>query len=97
MNLLKRSPARLPVIEQLSEWTRERFALAGDAEVHVWEVACAVPGCPPVETVVLFWIGAQRYQLKVFKPLEQVARDDLPPAWFRDALVVADGFDCDCC
>jgi nitrate reductase delta subunit len=93
----KKSPERLEALARIEEWTRARFALSGDAQVHVWEIACAVPGCPPVETAVLFWISGQRYQFKVFKPLAEVACDDLPPAWFRDALSVAEGIDCDCC
>jgi hypothetical protein len=93
----RKSPARLQAVERLQEWTRERFGLPGEAAIHVWELACAVPGCPPVETAVLFWIAEQRYQFKVFKPLEEVVSDDLPPAWFRDALATPEGFDCDCC
>ena len=91
----RKSPERLLAVDRLEEWTRERFALPGEAAVHVWEIACAVPGCPPVETVAVFWIDGQRYQLKVFKPLEAVVSDDLPPAWFKGALAVAG--DCDCC
>jgi hypothetical protein len=90
-------PGRLDAIERVEAWTRERFGLPREAAIHVWELACAVPGCPPVETAVLFWIADQRYQFKLFKPLEGVVLDDLPPAWFRGALAVAEGFDCDCC
>ena len=93
----KKSPERLAALERVEAWTRERFGLARDAQVHVWELTCAVPGCPPVETAVLFWIADQRYQFKVFKRTEEVACEDLPPSWFRDALAVGDGFDCDCC
>jgi len=60
----RKSPERLLALDRVEEWTRERFALPGDAAVHVWEIACAVPGCPPVETVAVFWIAGQRYQLK---------------------------------
>ena len=56
-----------------------------------------MPGCPPVETLVVFWIAEQRYQLKVFKPLVDVVADDLPPAWFKSALAVAGEFECGCC
>jgi nitrate reductase delta subunit len=94
---VQKSPERLRALERIEAWTRERFALGGGAAVHVWEIACAVPGCPPVETAVLFWIGEQRYQLKVFKPMEEVAEGDLPPPWFRNALAVPEGVDCDCC
>jgi nitrate reductase delta subunit len=93
----RKTPERLEALDRVEAWTRERFGLAHGSRVHVWEIACAVPGCPPLETAVVFWIGEQRYQLKVFKPLEEVARDDLPPAWFRNALAVADGFEWDCC
>jgi len=93
----RKTPGRLRALDRVQEWTRERFALPRDAAIHVWELACAVPGCPPVETVAVFWIGEQRYQLRVFKPLEEVAADDLPPVWFKDALAVTEGFECDCC
>lgn len=93
----KPSPERLAALERVEAWTRERFGLPRDAQVHAWEVACAVPGCPPVETAVLFWIVEQRYQFKVFKPMVEVVEDDLPPSWFRRALAVAEGVDCDCC
>ena len=93
----KKSPERLAALERIEEWTRERFGLARDAQIHVLETACAVPGCPPVETAVLFWIADQRHQFKVFKPLGEIASGDLPPAWFRNALVVPDGFECGCC
>ena len=91
----KKSPERLAALERVEAWTRERFGLAPASQVHVWEIACAIPGCPPIETAVLFWIAEQRYQFKVFKRLEEVADGDLPPAWFRSALAVTG--DCDCC
>src|SRR5256885_12878890 len=51
------------------------------------EVACALPGCPPLETVVAFWTDADtRHHFKVFKPVAEVAPDDLPPAWLKNAL-----------
>ena len=93
----RKIPERVEALERVEAWTRERFALPGEAQVHLWQIACAVPGCPPVETAVVFWIGEQRYQLKVFKPPEEVVRDDLPPAWYRDALAVAEDCECGCC
>jgi nitrate reductase delta subunit len=97
LGLAVKTPERLRSLDRVEEWTRERFALPRDAQVHVWEIACAVPGCPPLETVALFWIAGQRYQFKVFKPLEEVVCDDLPPAWFIGALAVSAGIDRDCC
>ena len=83
--------------EQVREWTRARFALGEDVTVMVAEVTCAVPGCPPLETVVAFWVGETRHHFKVFKPLAEVVEDDLPPAWLKSALADIPGAGCDCC
>jgi hypothetical protein len=93
----RKTPGRIEAIDRVEAWTRERFGLAPDSQVHVWEIACTVIGCPPVETAVMFWIGDERYQFKVFKLLLDVSRDDLPPAWFKGALALAEGVDSDCC
>jgi hypothetical protein len=83
--------------EQVREWTRTRFALGEDATVMVAEVVCAVPGCPPLETMVAFWVGETRHHFKVFKPLAEVVEDDLPPAWLKGGLADVPGVGCDCC
>ena len=90
-------PSRLEAAERVKAWTRERFGLAADT-LLVTEVESAVPGFPPLHTVVAFW-SAQRkhYHFRVFKPLEQVTEDDIPPSWYRDALAVTPGVDCACC
>ena len=84
-------------IERARQWTRARFALAQDQTVMVSEIACGVPGCPPLETHVVFWTTAGRHHFKIFKPLGQVSEDDLPPAFMKNALVALEGFECDCC
>jgi nitrate reductase delta subunit len=94
---VKKSPERLRVIDRVTEWTRGRFKLPREAVISVSEIACPLPGCPPLETVVAFWIAEQRYQFKLFKAMEEVVPDDLPYAWLRDALAVAEGIDFDCC
>jgi hypothetical protein len=79
-------------------WARERFALGPDDPVAVSEVESTVPGSPPLETVIEFRTAAgMRHHFKVFKPLAAVARDDLPPAWMKDALAMPDGIECECC
>ena len=84
--------------EEIKTWTRARFSLADDAAVMVGELACALPGCPPTETVVAFWTETdKRHHFKVFKPLAEVVEDDLPPAFMKNALADLDGIDCDCC
>ena len=84
-------------IERARQWTRARFALAQDQTVMVSEIACGVPGCPPLETHVVFWTTAGRHHFKIFKPLGQVSEVDLPPAFMKNALVALEGFECDCC
>jgi nitrate reductase delta subunit len=94
---VRKSPGRLQVIERVTQWTRERFKLPKEAVISVLEIACPLPGCPPLETVVAFWIAEQRYQFKLFKPVEEVVVGDLPYAWLKDALAVQDGAGWECC
>ncbi len=82
--------------EAVREWTRARFGL-GEETVMVAEIDCAVPGCPPLETIVAFWIEGRRHHFKVFKPLPDVVEDDLPPAWLKGAIADVPGAGCDCC
>ena len=94
---VKKNPERLRALDRVEEWTRERFKLSQGTVISVSQVACTLPGCAPVETVVMFWIAERRHHFKVFKPVQEVVRDDLPPAWLKDALAVPEGFECDCC
>ena len=92
----KKSPEHVAALDRVRAWVRERFAL-GDEAILVAEVACAIPGCPPIETVIAFWTGERRHHFKVFKPVAEVTSDDLPPSWMKQALAVPDDFQCDCC
>jgi hypothetical protein len=87
----------LDALDRVVDWTRGRFGLAQDAAVFVAEVACTLPGCPPLETVVVFWDADVRHHFKVFKRLADVVEDDLPLAWLKDSLVLPDGVACECC
>ena len=94
----RQRPEHLAAIDRVKEWTRARFRLAEDAAVLVSEVACGLPGCPPLETVVAFWTGAdQRHHFKLFKPVAEVVEADLPPSWMKPALVAIDGMELGCC
>jgi hypothetical protein len=84
-------------LDRVREWTRTRFALADDDSIMVSQIACAVPGCPPVETHLVFWTALGRHHYKIFKPLAEVIADDLPPAFLKNALIALDGVECDCC
>ncbi|HEY6240219.1 MAG TPA: hypothetical protein VIW78_05215 [Burkholderiales bacterium] len=93
----RKSPERLQVIDRVARWTRERFKLPKEAAISVAEVACSLPGCEPLETVVMFWIAEQRYQFRLFKPVADVVHDDLPYAWLKDALAIHEGVGWECC
>jgi nitrate reductase delta subunit len=97
LRLLRRGFEHHDALARVRGWTRERFALTEDAAILVSEVACKVPGCPPLETVVVFWIGETRHHFKFFKPAREVVLADFPPAWLRNALAAAEGLECDCC
>jgi hypothetical protein len=97
LGFIKKSPEHHAALDRLREWTRARFALPDDATIVVSEVACALPGCPPLETVIVFWEGGTRHHFKIFKPVAEVVRNDLPYAWLKDAFAVPEDFVCDCC
>jgi hypothetical protein len=91
----KKSPGHLQALERVRTWTRERFKLADDVPVLVAEIACGLPGCPPLETVVAFWTANdKRHQFKLFKPVQEVVYDDLPYAWLIDSLAASADLDC---
>ncbi|MBO0755684.1 MAG: hypothetical protein J2P54_07470 [Bradyrhizobiaceae bacterium] len=95
---IKRSAQHLEYLNRVREWTRGRFALPEQASIVVAEMACAVPGCPPRETVIVFWVDDRRHHIKLFKPVVEVCEEDLPPAWLMPSLAAAsDALDCDCC
>ena len=89
------SNSRSRAASQIKAWTRGRF---GDVTVLVTELESAVPGFPPLHTVIAFWTAERKhYHFRIFKPLEQVAAEDLPPSWYKEALAVTPGIDCSCC
>ena len=92
----KKSPEHTAALDRVREWVRARFSL-GEGAILVAEVACAVPGCPPIETVIAFWSEGRRHHFKVFKPVEEVVTNDLPPAWLKRALADIEGIGCECC
>ena len=81
------NPEQLLALDRVKEWTRARFRLTEEAAIMVAEIACAVPGCPPLETVVAFWTADEtRHHFKVFKRAQEVLDDDLPFAWMLNSL-----------
>ena len=94
LSFTNKSPDRLAAVDRIRAWTRARFALPEEAVILVTEIACGLPGCPPLETVVVFWTD-RRHRFKLFKPLAAVVEDDLPFGWLKDAL--AEDVELDCC
>jgi nitrate reductase delta subunit len=90
-------PARHLSIANIREWARQRFSLGDDDTITVTEIECAAPGCPPLETIIVFWVGPLRHHVKIFKPVTAVTIDDFPPAWFRPALAVDENALIECC
>ena len=84
-------------LDRVREWTRQRFKLSQEAVILVSELECRLPGCPPLETVIAFWENDKRHHFKLFKPVVQVALEDLPFAWMKSELIVPDDFSCECC
>jgi hypothetical protein len=92
---VRKGPAHLEAVERVKDWTRERFGLGEADTVVLQESASTLPGFPPSETLVAFWTGGERHHFKVFKPVEEVRGEDLPPAWMKAAL--AGDIACECC
>jgi hypothetical protein len=91
----KRNAANRNAVGRVEAWTRKRFALAADCTIFVAEVACALPGCPPIETFIAFWTAPDhRHAFKVFKPVGEIVEDDLPPSWMKDAIIADEIADC---
>jgi nitrate reductase delta subunit len=94
----KKNPDRAEAGSQVKQWTRRRFGLGGEVAILVSELESALPGFPPLHTVVAFWTAERKhYHFKVFKPLQEVVEDDLPPSFMKDALEVPPGVGCECC
>ena len=82
----------------MKDWTRERFRLDETDIVIVSENATKLPGYPPRQTAVSFWTAdKQRHHFSVFKPVDEVAEDDIPPSFMKAALALSEGASCSCC
>ena len=77
LGLTKTTPGISAEQERVCTWAREHFNLPEGETIMVSELPCSDPGCPPVETHLVFWKQGGRHQFKVFKPLAEVVPDDL--------------------
>ena len=94
LGFTRKSPADGMTRDRVCDWTRMRFALGADETVMVAEFACGIPGCPPMETHIVFWTATGRHHFKIFKPLAEATEDDLPPTFLKNALVALEDLDC---
>jgi nitrate reductase delta subunit len=94
----RKGEPHLDAVERLKDWTRGRFVLVAEETVLVSESATTLPGYPPTQTLVAFWtLDGTRHHFKVFKPVEEVVEDDLPPPWLKASLAYSEGMSCSCC
>jgi hypothetical protein len=92
----RHDPDFLAALESVQSWTRRRFKLAQESAVLISEVACRLPGCPPLETVVAFWTeDDKRHQFKLYKPVADVTYDDI--GWLIGSPSSHEGSAWDCC
>src|SRR5690348_18308763 len=92
------SHRRAEAASRVKAWTRNRFSLNEESTLFVTELEGGAPGFPPLRTVVSFWIAERgHFHFTAFKLLEEVREEDVPPAWYLDALKVEAGVPCGCC
>ena len=98
----------LEAVDRVKDWTRGRFSLEDGDLVMVSEVVSKLPGHPPLQTAVSFWTRGSstcwgdsdigdRHHFTVFKRVEDVLEDDIPPAFMKNALALSEGVSCSCC
>ncbi len=66
-------------LSRIKGWTKAAIA-EGEAEpaISVTELACAEPGCPPRETIVLvMWADGRVWKLRIHKSMMDVMNDDV--------------------
>jgi hypothetical protein len=98
LGFLRQGADHSQAFDRIAAQTRIRFKLGDEAVVLVAELACTLPGCPPIDTVVVFWTAqGVRHRFKIFKPAPQVTEEDLPYGWLMRALAAPEGIDEDCC
>jgi hypothetical protein len=80
--LQRHGPGIVSKARLVKQWTREALVLDDEAIVSVSEVACALPGCPPRETIILV-MGAERAtrQVSIHRPLTEVNFKDVEAVW----------------
>jgi hypothetical protein len=64
-------------LSRIKAWTRAALT-EGEPTISITELACAEPGCPPRETVVLvMWSDATVWKLRIHKGMTDVTHSDV--------------------
>ena len=70
-----------PQLRELKETVRTLLGLDDDTAVMVRQLACAEPGCPPLETVVaVLPMEGQARRWTLHQPADLITEDDLRAA-----------------
>ncbi|MGU3468533.1 hypothetical protein ACLBXO_27150 [Methylobacterium sp. C33D] len=73
-----RSAERAAIAARLKQELRTALGLADADALAVNEIACADPGCPDMETIVLVMrAGAPTRALRIRRPIDAVNSDDV--------------------
>ena len=80
-------PENLNHLRRVEGCVRKRFRLAEDALVLVSEERPLAPEFLARETVARFWVGAERYRLRIFKPASEIGVEDVLVGWLLPSLV----------
>lgn len=68
----------LATVGRIKEWIRAALSLPAETTLSISELACAEPGCPPRETVILVMpAGRRAMKYAVHKALADVVEDDI--------------------
>ncbi len=93
---LRGKPENVSHLKRIEAIVRERFGISETDLVIVQEDRPELPGFAGLATLVRFWSGREnRYRIRIFKPVSEVAEPDLPVAWLLPGLI--DDGDPDCC
>lgn len=65
----------------IKQWARQVLAIPDDAVVSVNEISCALPDCPPKETVILVMSNGDTIQVSIHKAMSDVLEHDVADAF----------------
>lgn len=65
----------------IKQWARQLLSIPDDAVVSVNEISCALPDCPPRETVILVMCGSNTIQVSIHKAMADVTAHDVSAAF----------------